>query len=56
MEYMCVNEREGDGIVQLQVVKVARMDEFKYSVQSNRECGREVKGTGRVEKSVRRDL
>ncbi|KAK3560234.1 hypothetical protein QTP86_002183 [Hemibagrus guttatus] len=37
-EYMCVNEREGSGTVRLQ--------EFKYlgsTVQSNGECGKEVK-------------
>ncbi|KAK3519747.1 hypothetical protein QTP70_003914 [Hemibagrus guttatus] len=42
-EYMCVNEREGSGTVRLEVKKV---QEFKYlgsTVQSNGECGKEVK-------------
>uniref|UniRef100_A0A8C4NFF6 ribonuclease H n=1 Tax=Eptatretus burgeri TaxID=7764 RepID=A0A8C4NFF6_EPTBU len=46
MEYMCVNEREGGGMVRLQGVEVGKVDGFKYlgsTVQSNGECGREVK-------------
>ncbi|KAK3562874.1 hypothetical protein QTP86_011116 [Hemibagrus guttatus] len=42
-EYMCVNEREGNGTVRLQSEEV---QEFKYlgsTVQSNGECGKEVK-------------
>ena len=45
-EYMCVNEREGGGMVRLQGVEVGKVDGFKYlgsTVQSNGECGREVK-------------
>ncbi|KAK3530789.1 hypothetical protein QTP70_002822 [Hemibagrus guttatus] len=45
-EYMCVNEREGSGTVRLQGEEVKKVQEFKYSgstVQSNGECGKEVK-------------
>ncbi|KAK3548755.1 hypothetical protein QTP70_020328 [Hemibagrus guttatus] len=45
-EYMCVNEREGSGIVRLQGEEVQKVQEFKYlgsTVQSNGECGKEVK-------------
>ncbi|KAK3538471.1 hypothetical protein QTP86_003686 [Hemibagrus guttatus] len=45
-EYMCVNEREGSGIVRLQGEEVKKIQEFKYlgsTVQSNGECGKEVK-------------
>ncbi|KAK3548895.1 hypothetical protein QTP70_021245, partial [Hemibagrus guttatus] len=45
-EYMCVNEREGSGTVRLQGEEVKKIQEFKYSgstVQSNGECGKEVK-------------
>ncbi|KAK3525541.1 hypothetical protein QTP86_034714 [Hemibagrus guttatus] len=45
-EYMCVNEREGSGTVRLQGEEVKKIQEFKYlgsTVQSNRECGKEVK-------------
>ncbi|KAK3531916.1 hypothetical protein QTP70_034423, partial [Hemibagrus guttatus] len=45
-EYMCVNEREGSGTVRLQGVEVKKVQEFKYlgsTVQSNGECGKEVK-------------
>ncbi|KAK3544399.1 hypothetical protein QTP86_010407 [Hemibagrus guttatus] len=45
-EYMCVNEREGSGTVRLQVEEVKKVQEFKYfgsTVQSNGECGKEVK-------------
>ncbi|KAK3562016.1 hypothetical protein QTP86_024486 [Hemibagrus guttatus] len=53
-EYMCVNEREGSGTVRLQGEEVKKVQEFKYlgsTVQSNGECGKEVKkyvlpGTG----------
>ncbi|KAK3542091.1 hypothetical protein QTP86_013424 [Hemibagrus guttatus] len=44
-EYMCVNEREGSGTVRLQG-EVKKVQEFKYlgsTVQSNGECGKEVK-------------
>ncbi|KAK3571578.1 hypothetical protein QTP86_014149 [Hemibagrus guttatus] len=44
-EYMCVNEREGSGTVRLQGEEV-KVQEFKYlgsTVQSNGECGKEVK-------------
>ncbi|KAK3546377.1 hypothetical protein QTP70_026172, partial [Hemibagrus guttatus] len=45
-EYMCVNEREGNGTVRLQGEEVKKVLEFKYlgsTVQSNGECGKEVK-------------
>ncbi|KAK3544873.1 hypothetical protein QTP86_027547 [Hemibagrus guttatus] len=45
-EYMCVNEREGSGTVRLQDEEVKKVQEFKYlgsTVQSNGECGKEVK-------------
>ncbi|MCJ8733439.1 hypothetical protein PDJAM_G00223370 [Pangasius djambal] len=45
-EYMCVNEREGSGKVRLQGEEVKKVQEFKYlgsTVQSNGECGKEVK-------------
>ncbi|KAK3515291.1 hypothetical protein QTP70_013489 [Hemibagrus guttatus] len=44
-EYMCVNEREGSGTARLQGEEV-KVQEFKYlgsTVQSNGECGKEVK-------------
>ena len=45
---MCVNERQdtGSGTVKMQGEEVAKVDDFKYlgsTVQSNGECGREVK-------------
>ncbi|KAK3532192.1 hypothetical protein QTP86_009297 [Hemibagrus guttatus] len=45
-EYMCVNEREGSGIIRLQGEEVKKIQKFKYlgsTVQSNGECGKEVK-------------
>ncbi|KAK3574373.1 hypothetical protein QTP86_006145 [Hemibagrus guttatus] len=45
-EYMCVNEWEGSGTVRLQGEEVKKVQEFKYlgsTVQSNGECGNEVK-------------
>ncbi|KAK3540325.1 hypothetical protein QTP70_029588, partial [Hemibagrus guttatus] len=45
-EYMCVNEKEGSGTVRLQGEEVKKVQEFKYlgsAVQSNGECGKEVK-------------
>ncbi|KAK3517214.1 hypothetical protein QTP70_001135 [Hemibagrus guttatus] len=45
-EYMCVNEREVSGTVRLQGEEVKKVQEFKYlgsTVQSNGECGKEVK-------------
>ncbi|KAK3560204.1 hypothetical protein QTP86_000674 [Hemibagrus guttatus] len=45
-EYMCVTEREGSGTVRLQGEEVKKVQEFKYlgsTVQSNGECGKEVK-------------
>ncbi|KAK3540238.1 hypothetical protein QTP70_028441 [Hemibagrus guttatus] len=45
-EYMCVNERKGSGTVRLQGEEVKKVQEFKYlgsTVQSNGECGKEVK-------------
>ena len=54
---MCVNERQGNssGTVKMQGEEVAKVEDFKYlgsTVQSNGECGREVKKrayTGRME-------
>ncbi|MCJ8744975.1 hypothetical protein PDJAM_G00124900 [Pangasius djambal] len=45
-EYMCVYEREGSGTVRLQGEEVKKVQEFKYlesTVQSNGECGKEIK-------------
>ncbi|KAK3541958.1 hypothetical protein QTP86_008148 [Hemibagrus guttatus] len=45
-EYMCVNEKEGSGTVRLQGEEVKKVQEFKYlgsTVQSNGQCGKEVK-------------
>ena len=45
-EYRCVNERQVKGAVTMQGEEVAKVEDFKYlgsTVQSNRECGREVK-------------
>ncbi|KAK3564578.1 hypothetical protein QTP86_022817 [Hemibagrus guttatus] len=45
-EYMCVNEMEGSGTARLQGEEVKKVQEFKYlgsTVQSNGECGKEVK-------------
>ena len=45
-EYMCVNERQVKGTVNMQGEEVAKVEDFKYlgsTVQSNGECGREVK-------------
>ncbi|KAK3548082.1 hypothetical protein QTP70_004512 [Hemibagrus guttatus] len=45
-EYMCVNEMEGSETVRLQGEEVKKVQEFKYlgsTVQSNGECGKEVK-------------
>ena len=47
-EYMCVNERQDNssGTVKMQGEEVAKVEDFKYlgsTVQSNGECGREVK-------------
>ncbi|KAK3511359.1 hypothetical protein QTP70_005292 [Hemibagrus guttatus] len=45
-EYMCVKEREGNGTVRLQGEELKKVQEFKYlgsTVQSNGECGKEVK-------------
>ena len=47
-EYMRVNERQdtGSGTVKMQGEEVTKVDDFKYlgsTVQSNGECGREVK-------------
>ena len=45
-EYMCVNESQVKGTVKMQGEKVAKVEDFKYlgsTVQSNGECGREVK-------------
>ena len=45
-EYMCVNERQVNDTVTLQGEEVARVEDFKYlgsTIQSNEECGRDVK-------------
>ena len=45
-EYMCVNERQVKGTVKMQGEEVAKVEDFKHlgsTVQSNGECGREVK-------------
>ena len=45
-EYMCVNERQVKGTVKMQGEEVSKVEDFKYlgsTVQSNGECGREVK-------------
>ncbi|XP_048056909.1 uncharacterized protein LOC125274573 [Megalobrama amblycephala] len=45
-EYMCVNERVPSGTVRLQGEEVKKVQDFKYfgsTVQSNGECGKEVK-------------
>ena len=44
-EYICVDGKEESIILRVPGEKVAKVDEFKYlgsTVQSNRECGREV--------------
>ena len=45
---MCVNERQVNGIVNMQGEEVVKVEDFKYlgstvGLQSNVECGREVK-------------
>ena len=43
---MCVNERDENGTVRLQGEELVKVEEFKYlgsTVQSNRDCGTEVK-------------
>ncbi|KAK2880212.1 hypothetical protein Q8A73_022910 [Channa argus] len=45
-EYMCVNGRDPGGTVRLQGAEVKKVQDFKYlgsTVQSNGECGKEVK-------------
>ena len=45
-EYMCVNERNSGGTVRLQGVEIKKLEDFRYlgsTVQSNGECGKEVK-------------
>ena len=45
-EYMCVNERNPRGTVRLQGAEMKKVEDFKNlgsTVQSNRECGKEVK-------------
>ena len=45
-ENMCVNERQVNGTVRMQGEEVAKVEDFKNmgsTVQSNGECGREVK-------------
>ena len=43
---VCVNERQVNGTVKMQGEEVAKVEDFKYlgsTVQSNGECGRDVK-------------
>ena len=45
-EYMCVNERQVNCTVKMQGEEVVKVEDFKYlgsTVQTNGECGREVK-------------
>ena len=45
-EYMCVNERDPSGTVKLQGAEIKKVEHFKYlgsTVQSNGECGKELK-------------
>ncbi|XP_013866635.1 uncharacterized protein LOC106519479 [Austrofundulus limnaeus] len=45
-EYMCVNERDPNGDMRLQETEIKKVKDFKYlgyTVQSNGECGIEVK-------------
>ncbi|XP_051793650.1 uncharacterized protein LOC127530564 [Acanthochromis polyacanthus] len=45
-EYLCVNERDPSGRVRLQGEEIKKVEDFKYlgsTVQSNGECGKEVK-------------
>ena len=45
-EYMCVNERNPSGTVRLQGAEMKKVEDFKHlgsTVQSNGECGKEVK-------------
>ncbi|RDD63985.1 hypothetical protein DU478_22590, partial [Thalassococcus profundi] len=45
-EYLCVNDRDPSGTVRLQGEEVKKVQDFKYlgsTVQSNGECGKEVK-------------
>ena len=45
-EYMCVNERNPSGTVRLQGAEIKKVEGFNYlgsTVQSNRECEKEVK-------------
>ena len=45
-EYKCVNERQVKGTVKMQGEDVTKVEDFKYlgsTVQSNGECGRDVK-------------
>lgn len=45
-QYMCVNEGDTGGEVNMQGAKVVKVDEFKYlgsTIQSKRQCTREMK-------------
>ena len=45
-EYMCMNERQVNGTMKMQEEEVAQVEDFTYlgsTVQTNGECGREVK-------------
>ena len=61
LEYMCMNE--DGGFLRFQGTEIENLDEFKYlgwTVQSNGECGREVKKRVQVVwsrwRGVRNDL
>ena len=46
IEYMCVNERDQSGRVKQRGAEVKKVEDWKFfgsTVQSNRECGKEVK-------------
>ena len=43
---MCLNERDANGLVKLQGAEIKKVEDFKYfwsTVQSDGECGKEVK-------------
>ena len=45
-EYICINENEDNGTMQMQGEDLAKVKEFRYlgsTAQSNGECGKEVK-------------
>ncbi|MBN3290917.1 LIN1 transcriptase, partial [Polypterus senegalus] len=42
-ETTCINETEVSGMVRMQEVELVKVEELRSTVQSNRDCGREVK-------------